>query len=370
MNLHISHDNVFMDYIIPIAREVDPGNNRFLIFPHDNSEKARHVKSSEISFAKYDSDDFHRAIGKLSQYRNIFIHWLEGFTASFAVKIPEGVNVIWCFWGGDGLEIPALRESVYQEKSLEYFRKNSRIKIRSVGALKKFYWKKLQEKVQLNAMQRVNYFAHYLKEDFEKVSKAANMHATFIDFHYAAVEDIVPADEEFQFGGSDILLGNSDTLSNNHFEAIDKISSIDLHEVKIICPLSYERGKYAKDIAAYGKQKLGDSFIPLMDFLPKNEYDKILSRINSAVMNHNRSQALGNITSLLWKGARLYMSGKNALYHFLRNNGCIVSTLDSITPDDAVKQLSLQDKENNRQVLLKLFGKERQKEKIRKMLSL
>lgn len=370
MNLHISHDNIFMDYIIPIAREVDPGNNKFIFFSYDRTAELKHVKSKDVGYFEYGSDMFWKAVGDINSYRNIYVHWLEGLTTDFVAKIPKGINVIWCFWGGDGLEIPELKESNYQPSTLAYYREKSKNKIRSVKDFKKVYHQRLKNQLHIKAIRRVDYFAHYLEKDYNLIKEATGMKSTFIPFHYAAVEDIVPINEETGPKGLDILLGNSDTLSNNHFEAIDILSKINLRSSKVFCPLSYEKGKYARDVKAYGEKELGERFIPIMDFIAKDKYDQMLSRINSAIMNHNRSQALGNIMVLLWKGAKLFMNEKNYIFQLLSENGCVIYPLSQMTKDELQTSLDENSIMNNREVLMKLFSKQHQKGKIRKMLTI
>lgn len=335
MNLHITHDNVFIDYIIGIARELNVSHDKFVVYTFEELEKLKHVKSNNVFFAKHNSEKFRNVIGDLKQYRNIYIHWLEGPSADFVNQIPKSINVIWCFWGGDGLELKHIQQNVFQAKSLKYFKKHLSNSILDdlnstefVFNLRKKFRSHLAFKNHLNAIARVDYFAHYLTEDYEIVNAATKMKAKFIPFHYAAIEDIVPVNEASKpIDSNNILIGNSDTLSNNHFEAIDALAGINLNDSKVYCPLSYEGVEYAEAVAAYGKEKLGSNFFPLLNFLPKEEYDQMLAGINVAIMNHNRSQALGNIFVLLWKGAKLFMSDSSPLFHYLKMNKCKVLSL-------------------------------------------
>ena len=381
MNLHITHDNVFIDYVIQIAHELNVSEDRFVVYTFEEVEKLKHIKSSNVLFAKHNSARFKELTGDLKQYKNIFIHWLEGPAADFVNQIPNGINVIWCFWGGDGLELKHIQKKVFQPKSLKYFEQhNHNYLIDELNPklvyqlLKKNYRNHRAHKNHLKAIGRVNNFAHYLEEDFEIVKAATSMRADFIPFHYAAVEDIVNVKSAVTTNGQkNILLGNSDTLSNNHFEAIDILQKVETGNARIYCPLSYEGGNYARDIEAYGKERLGSRFFPLLQMLPKQEYDSLLAGISCGIMNHNRSQALGNICTLLWQGARLYMSDNSSLYHFLKGNGCKVFSLkhDLISHSTYLSTaLGEDDVNNNRQVLLKLFGRINQKKKIAAMLSL
>ena len=370
MNLHVSHDNVFMDYVISISDEVDKDNNRFVILGYDESNMLKYIKSKNAALYKYDSLEFWNAIGDINTYKNIYIHWLEGLTVDFVLRLPKSVNIIWCFWGGDGLEIPSLRLRIYQEKTLEYFLKNQNRHESLIENLKSLYRKRRTTRKHLQAIRRVNYFAHYLSEDYELIRNDTGMTARFIPFHYASVEDIVSIKEEPGVKSNDIILGNSDTLSNNHLEAIDYLSALNLSDTRIYCPLSYEKKEYAQFIASYGAKALGRNFIPLLEFMPKADYDSLLSSVNVAIMNHNRSQALGNIMVLLWKGARIYMSKKSSIYNLLLEKGCKIFCLDDLREVDISSPLSKAEVEMNRKILLDLFSRENQKKKFQSLLSI
>lgn len=379
MNLHITYDNVFMDYVIRFARELGVSQDRFLVYLYYNQEKPALVKSAGIEYARFMDPGFFDLVGDWKQYRNVYIHWLCHEAIDIVNRIPPGINVIWCFWGGDGLEQPSLLKWVYQPKSYRYYMQHlarTPLDWRHFGSFKRRFREIRREKLardkHLRAMRRVDYFAHYLPEDFKKVRKAAGLRAQYIDFHYASVEDLLEgaASSDPALERPDILLGNSDTITNNHFEAIDALSGLDLSGRRVLCPLSYEKGAYARDVAFYGTERLGKAFRPLLDFLPRTEYNRLLTGVGYAVMNHNRSQALGNITALLNAGTKVFMSRDSTLYRFLSGSGFSISTTEDLKQGSCFSPLSEEQTSKNRSLLLKHFGREAQKEKIRRLLTL
>jgi dTDP-N-acetylfucosamine:lipid II N-acetylfucosaminyltransferase len=376
LNLHLTYDNQFIDFIIKASHELGR-NDRFIIYTNEFKPKLDHVKH-DVPFAQFDSDEFKILIGDIRQYKNIYIHWLEGRIVEFVNQLPKDINVIWCFWGGDGLEFDALLPWVYQAKSFSYFKKEEKFKISQWRNLRTWMYRKKMKKRKtaehIQAIKRINWFAHYLPDDFHKIVHVTGMSATFIPFHYAALEDLADISTSVKVqGGHNILLGNSDTLTNNHFEAIDLLSKLELQGRKIYCPLSYEKGRYANIVAKYGKAQLGDQFIPMLDFMPRDEYNKVLGGISVAIMNHNRSQALGNIVSLLWNGTKVFMSKDSTLFSFLKGEGMrVFSIQDELIPghENALNPLEESDILENRKVLQSCFGHEAQLQKIKKMLEL
>src|ERR1043166_3988111 len=127
MNLHLTHDNVFIDYIINSGNTLGLDGNRYLIHTLDGHEP-KLVKSRGIHFAKYDSPDFWKVIGDIRQYDRLYIHFMHGITSDFVNRMPADLKIIWCFWGGDGLELPNMLQDVYQPKSFRYFKRTQRMK--------------------------------------------------------------------------------------------------------------------------------------------------------------------------------------------------------------------------------------------------
>ncbi len=377
MKLHLTHDNVFIDNIISACKELRLMNeHKFIVYPNDDTDVIKYVKSDEAITCVYNSKLFWDSVGDWNQYSTVYIHWLWDRTQQLVLKIPDHITVVWCFWGGDGLEVPELMNFIYQPQTARYIKLNKKIK-----PLFSFSYKKIRLHLYKNykhaglffkqhkkAVQRVNYFAHYLPDDFELISKANDSSMEMVPFHYACIEDLMSfSSMAIVPKGNHIILGNSDTETNNHIEAIELLSKSDLSGYKIYCPLSYEGKKYAHDIASLGKKKLGENFIPLLQFLPKAEYEKILSSAKVAIMNHNRSQALGNLAILLCNGTKVYMSNKSSLYKFLKFNKIIVYSLQDDffnANNSCLEPLSMNEIEYNRNVMLKLFGRDRYMEKL------
>jgi len=104
-----------------------------------------------------------------------------------------------------------------------------------------------------------------------------------------------------------ILLGNSATPTNCHIDALEKLAHLKDSNIRIYTPLSYGSDAYADMITQKGKEIFGDKFIPMRDFMPAEEYFKLLGSIDAAVMAHDRQQAMGNIVPLLYAGKRVYL---------------------------------------------------------------
>lgn len=128
-----------------------------------------------------------------------------------------------------------------------------------------------------------------------------------------------------------ILLGNSASATNEHFEALDLLSELrKISNFRVFCPLSYGDEDYATKVTEYGKRKLGDSFEPVMDFMKKEEYIQFLDSVDVAIMNHKRQQGLGNIAILLRLGKKIYMRRETSTFQHYTDLGVKVFDIADI----------------------------------------
>lgn len=104
-----------------------------------------------------------------------------------------------------------------------------------------------------------------------------------------------------------IQIGNSADSTNNHFEILEKLKPFLNEDICIYAPLSYGNIDYAKKVISVATEIFGDKFKPLTEPLPFDEYLCFLNKIDVAVFNHKRQQAMGNTITLLGLGKKVYM---------------------------------------------------------------
>jgi dTDP-N-acetylfucosamine:lipid II N-acetylfucosaminyltransferase len=110
-----------------------------------------------------------------------------------------------------------------------------------------------------------------------------------------------------------LQVGNSADPSNNHFRVLDHLSKYKGQNIKIFVPLSYGNDEYAREVIYKGKKLFGDKFIPMTTFFPIEKYLAFLMEIDIAIFAHDRQQAMGNITTLLGYGKKVYLSKESTL---------------------------------------------------------
>jgi len=130
-----------------------------------------------------------------------------------------------------------------------------------------------------------------------------------------------------------IQVGNSADPTNNHIEVFNQLKKYKDKQIKIICPLSYGDLDYRDEVIKEGEGIFGDKFIPITDYLPYDDYLKVLSKIDVAIFNHNRQQALGNITKLLGFGKKIYIRDDITTWEYMISHGLKVYSINDVEDD-------------------------------------
>lgn len=151
-----------------------------------------------------------------------------------------------------------------------------------------------------------------------------------------------------------IQIGNSADPSNNHKEIIDKLVQTRRDDFVAYAPLSYGNSSYRDEIVSYGRQKLGDRFNPIVEFMSSGEYDSYLQQIDIAIFNHRRQQAMGNIIALLSLGKTIYMRSDITPWEYLTGLGLEIR--DS-SRSLSIQTISLDDSDKNRAICIQQFSK-------------
>lgn len=111
-----------------------------------------------------------------------------------------------------------------------------------------------------------------------------------------------------------IMLGNSASETNRHFEIMDQLKDYAAEDILIYCPLSYGSKEYATKVIEYGKRIFGEKFVALTELMPLEAYWEILSDCRVGLYNNDRQQAMGNISTMLSQGAKVYIRTDTSMW--------------------------------------------------------
>lgn len=128
-----------------------------------------------------------------------------------------------------------------------------------------------------------------------------------------------------------IIVGNSAADTNHHEEVFRMLIPFAGKGMKVYCPLSYGNAEtYVNQVLDKGKELFGENFVPLMSFMEKREYARLLSTMDIGIFYNDRQQAMGNILNLLAMGKKLYLRPGTPHWEKYRKEGYILYSADEI----------------------------------------
>lgn len=309
-------------------------------------------------------------------------------------RIPKDVPIVWRGWGFDyygileanGLRLllpktSSLIESLgvagrFPRKLLKliFFKtvrlvKNPRLVKRvfdkqfSTKLLGAIFPKTVGKSVNDKFIARVNYFSCCVPDDFDALKRVLpGFKAQFLPLNYYSVEDVfLRGDSLPDVAGGDILLGNSAAPSNNHIEALLVLSKLGMQGRKVIVPLSYAESDigYKEKLIKDGAELLGESFMPLTNFMPLSEYNQLVSGCGNIIMNHIRQQAMGNISAGLLRGRKVFLRPDNPIYqYYIRLGVKLFPVSDDLTIADLNTPLNKEDACRNKEIMSRIWSRE------------
>lgn len=361
MILHIIPDEKFTDAAISLFEKAAPDNNRFLVT--SKNKKLKYTKAKNVETTHQFVLLKKSFIQDLKNYDFVVLHYLDDLKMNLIYKAADEVKFLWIGWGGDYYNY--LTNTLLFDKTLNI--KNMILK-KNKTALKQKLRDILFYKVNKNKdkiLNRIDYFAPVLEEEYIMMKKLKkNFKAKYIDWNYGNLEDDMIKTNEAKITGNNILLGNSATFENNHVEALNILKNIDLTDRKIIMPLSYGNIDYKDYLVKYCKKIDLDTNI-LTDFIPIDEYNKIISSCSVVIMNHIRQQALGNIIIMMYYGAKIFLNRENPVYNYFKKLGSFIYSIEELNEEAISTPLQLEEVEKNRKILENEWNRDRMVQKTK-----
>ena len=352
MILHLLTDEKFTDYVI---RQFS-GNemlSEFVLIPSNDSmglvsEKA---KCRIVHFGTPAFDDL---LSRLSFYSGIVLHGL--FWGHWQIPVlravPDHVKVAWVCWGGE----------LYSCKENEFvFREPiTKAALRLRGFLKKpstYNWE-----VPKALFQRIDICTTSIDEEYDYAVSFLKNNMRHVWYTYYSIEDTVGQLISERCVGNNVWLGNSASECNNHLDVMFRLVRLryrsSMKDVSLLTPLSYGLPWVRNMVVSIGRMLFGKHFKPLLDFVPRQEYNSLMLSCSTMIIGATEPLAQGNIITALWLGLRVYLSEKSLSYLFFKRIGAVVFSLERDMPVYKFTSLTEEDVKRNRDVLSSLYGKE------------
>lgn len=368
--IHIGPDSQFIQFISRFFEGAAPGANRYLITDASPTGSFRfpvcagamstpvpgmrgaaliplHVRSCDVIIV-----------------HGMGLHGIAAFLSS-----PKKTVRVWSGWGFDyygdlrnsnsGLLLPATSALLDDATLME--KRSSKIKN---------FAKKMFACAKKSAAKKTDFFSAPIPSDFNVFKRSFDgFSGEYLQINYGSVADTF-AQGVAMGRGLNILVGNSASPTNNHIEIFLTLAKHNLESRKVIVPLSYGDPTYREELVIRGKEILGDAFVPLVDFLPLDQYCSVVASCNVVIMNHLRQQALGNIGAALYQGAHVFLDPSNPVYQFFKEKNAFVHSVHDLTSKDLPLSGLLDEQiAKNRVVLERFWGDEQIRANVEALLA-
>lgn len=340
----------FLDSYIEDVYSIGEEKNNIFLFRGNKNESVYVTTKREIEFIGNDKIEIKKRLMKIKSTDSIFVHWYDMWISEIVFDLPNKIYVM--LWGGEFFCEPFWHHQwVYDTITLRNLKINlgyPTIKftfqpLNLLRQLKRMYFfkKELKQAYQLKNkyIGRIDYLISLEKNDsfFQDYHKIKALYPAFKAKNVVGFYDqnfdralLIKESKKKQTDNISILLGNSANVANNHFDAFEVLRT--LKNVTILCPLSYGANKTEVDaIIAKGKQIFNERFVPITEYMTRDEYVGFLNTVDIVFMYHNRQQAFGNICTGLSLGKPVFLKKTNSVKGYLDAMGILTYDVDTIT---------------------------------------
>lgn len=361
--LHICRDHNFVVNSRKVFEHYYPGKNIFIA--HSLTGKLKMIKDPQgfEIFNLYEKDSYARVekICKENNVDRIALHALVDYMPGLLkyLKSVGKFKIYWIFWGYE------LYETIGYEKGYKLIDEKPSI-FRKETLYTPNWFSKIIRKATHNyrpaAFQKIfpmiDYFCFWNKADYDLFKKYYDLPVDYKYFAYSAnfnSADLPEMPELVERPSTKILINHQASLFGNHLTIFDKLHEIDvMNRYEKVVPLSYGSAPIRSRVLKTGYKLFGEKFHPVVDFMPAEEYSRLLKSIDVAIFGQRRQEASGNIIELLRNGVKVFLRNDNNLIKYYRDKGYLIySVEDDMTGPEALNPLSIGQKRRNRECYLR-----------------
>lgn len=394
--IHLFNDEKFIDATIKLFEEVYPKKSLYYVI-QSTKEPFFYVKSEEAKPFIIETEGDENKLNAIlheNKVEVVFLHALDLKKQRIVNVLGKEVLKVWFIWGFDLYwNWKLLKQNMFENETQFFmYGVNNKTSFKNRLIFNNFslslYTKYRDGKIQLpeiliqklekyfstdfyNTVQKIDIVVPIVPSEFDYV-KRINPKLVSAPFQYGNLETLAIDINLFDVkDANNILIGNSASSTNNHVDAFKQILEFKQKDQKIIVPLSYGgKQDYIKFIMEKGNDYFGNDFVPILNFMPLIDYKRLISSCGYAVFNHKRQEALGNINTMCYFGAKIFLSNQNPIYTYFKKMGVHVFNIKHINSKSFCTKLSEKELELNRSILYKIYSKQAVKDKALKLLEI
>lgn len=331
--LHVFEDEKFFDSVAECFELLEGVNNRFVYFNEDESYKFRFIKNTSRLKITSDRNEY---LSVLSDPCNdiVYFHSLPAAHYDYMLSVSDHAKVIWWAWGFDIYDCwhgcrAFVDLDLYKPKTASYI--GSKRTVRYLVRQMIFrVLAPIEERKRMRVLSRVDYFSPVIPVEYDLMTKLKHFKAKPFMLECGPVGNEY-CEFSYHTKASNILIGNSLTLTNNHLDVFDYISECRCQDNQtFLVPVSYGSELDLSILKALFKSR---NVRWLDSYMPYEEYMSLLNGVSHAVFGVMRQQAMGNILKCLRNGTMIFLFKDSIVYKYLKDAGYYVFAIEDMTSD-------------------------------------
>lgn len=332
MIMHMFPKSQFVEgFINFIYENFDSKEHMFVLYTNAKFEVSPKLYELD-NVVDYDEKNIFWLYKSIKKADKLFLHNLsvniyELFMLAFFPGLLK--KCIWLIWGGDLYCYRNQRKGLI-ERAIESARRRVIKHVSVIASLTEGDYSLAQQWYEVDKKHiRLNYYiGNEAKVLYELVNEKYNDSST-----------------------TNIIVGNSATVTNNHIEVFEKIKHYSEQDICIYAPLSYGDREYGRLVEDVGRRIFGKKFVALNTYMSHAEYFSLLNRMDIAIFNNDRQQAIGNIMALALLGKKVYLKKDTSMWNeWVTQGKFLFHKVDEIDSNFSnFVQINQEEIENNRQ---------------------
>ena len=356
--LHITKDDKFFDYVIDGFEADGRFENRALLEVKNVADykftRIQHQDKVQLVNKK----DFVKELKK-GMYDAVFFYSLSVDSYKYVNMIPKDKAVIWWTWGSDiyhsfkgmkpFVELP-IHKPITANIMYELYG-GPKDTFKSV--IKKHILRYLYTPIRNRMVKRIDFFQPVIPVEYQLMRKIEGFNGK--EFYYPTISTPKSQITEISVKPSNggVIIGHSQNPDDNHLDVWNDINGFIPLGRKVIIPINYiGYEEYANAISQRIQSKKHELLF-LKEFMPKEDYFKLVDSCSYAVYGMVRQQAAANVYYCLRHGIKLFFYKDSIVYQYFKNLGCAVYAIEEIDSNSFVNPLSEIENEQNLNALLK-----------------
>ncbi len=362
--LHLCLDHNFIERSRDMFERYYSGENIFLI--NKRREDFKIIKNKENFFGiPYGNSECFNEVWDICLKNDISVIVLHGMSRSQKNLIEflftkRKFKVYWIFWGYEMYQTLAFKYNYkLTDEKFSIFKPHTYLYPNNITyKLRKLINKAYIPDAFEYLLPYIDYFCFWNYYDYELLCRYFKNKIKYKYFNYGGICDkndvsrlLFPMEDRT---ASVIMINHQASQTGNHKMVMDYLSKLDAENrfFKMV-PLSYGSSSLRKYVLKLGNALFKDRFIPVKDYLPVEEYYKMLSKVDVAIFGQTRQEAAGNIIHLLRNGVKIFLRNDNSLLQYYRSKGFLVFSFeDDLKSISDLKSLTMTEKERNRKCYL------------------